>query len=216
MKIRVFVLIVCMLLTLSFFSCKGNEKEFTTDKTASLEETTEKPHPTVSEMSPEECDVALPIKTEKNFNLLNLSEFKEIEAKDGILKGKRASKILKGGNAEYYFMNDNEKIIAVILDDDGTPEYSACYNMGSGILEYIGNDEKSWYFTETGELKYIALTYSPFPGAAGIVTYYTPDGKRDFVVAAGEYYNGNLDLLSDEEAMAFVTKYAGAAEFIKK
>lgn len=210
MKLKIFVLILCALAPLAFLSCSGQSESTTAPETVTLPPQTSRKTPEVTEMSPEKIKTAPGISVPLSFSSVDISAFEEIRPEDSMLKNCRAEKILKNGKTEYYFSEDGQKINFLIAGSSGEPEFSGSYNAVNGALEFTGSSDTSWYYNADGSLRCIAYVYAP----AGVTSFYTPDGSRDFVIAAGGYCNADLDEISDEEAAPFIEKYADTVEFI--
>ncbi|MBO5396711.1 MAG: hypothetical protein J6A97_07495 [Clostridia bacterium] len=191
-----------------------NETESSSEGTTA-EETT-KHIPSVYEMSPEKADTALPVQIEKNSSQLSFSSFEEISAEESYLKVKKSDKILKGESIEYYFLDEENKILALLFDENGQPAYSASYNSENGALEFLGDDIKTWYFNEDGTLNCMVYEYNDDTGYSGVYTFYTPEGERDLVRVGTAFYDGELFDLSEEEQLKYIQKYSHTMEIVSQ
>lgn len=213
MKNKIIILLLVVLASLTFMTCCSDENnnEETTSQAVLSEAETEKEY-SLDEMSPPTFDTEIKTEIKLNLNSYDIGSFDEIKAADSAIKNSEAEKILKKDNTELFFMDEQDKIFIILLDEEGNPEYSGVYKKDSGTLEYFGNKDTSWYFDEKGELYTVVYVFTFEEGYKGIRSYYTPDGTRNFVIASGQYYNGSLDELSDEEAVPYLQKYANTAE----
>lgn len=170
--------------------------------------------PTLDEMSPATADVSLPFEIAHNTSELDFDSFEKIKAKKSQLPKSDCKKILKSENAEYFFMDDDGKILAIFVDESNIPVFSASYDMGTGILQYLGDDTRSWYFNDDNTLNCFVYTYYFGYNNPGIYTFYTPDGTRDFIRTYNGNYSADLFPLTDDESLTYYQKYSRTSEII--
>ena len=222
MKKIIAFLLAASLVALCACSAPSTEETTAEAETASnteavtVEETTRR-IPTVYEMSPENADVSLPLQIEKNTSQLAFSSFTEISLEKSYLnKADKCDKILKSENGEYYFIGEENKILVVLFDENGEPEYSACYNSESGALEFLGDDMKTWYFNEDGSLNCMVYEYNDDSGYSGVYTFYTPDGIRDLVRVGSSYYDAELFEVEEADLIKCMQKYSHTMEIVSQ
>lgn len=212
------IAILLAALVLSLCACNDTQAEETTGtgETVSTAEETTNSSPSVYEMSPENADVSLDAEIARNTSLVDFSSFEEISSENSYLKAKKSDKILKGENTEYYFLGEEDKILAVLFDENGEPAYSAGYNAQSGALQFVGNDIKTWYFDEDGALNCMVYEYNDDTGLSGVYTFYTPEGKRDLVRVGTSLYDGELFELSEDDVLVYAQKYSHTMEIVSQ
>lgn len=209
-------LIIAILLVFPFvFSgCSGGVNEETTEpETHPPMELTTAPVLTIEDMSPSYYDPALSIKVATKISDIDFDSFEEIEAEDSVFPESTHDKILKSENAQYFFVENDIKIHAVFFDENGNVHSSASYNTDTGMIEFFGDSTVTWYFDENGGLKYFVYTYDfGTVSSAPIYTFYNPDGKKEVTRTMDGWYSPSLDMLTNEEIMAYLEKYAGSIE----
>ncbi len=215
--------ITALLLMTAFFmlcSCGASEEETTSEditvstEETSAEETTSTVNYTTEEMSPSEIDISLSIDVETNTADIPFSSYEEIDAKDSELPDSMCQKVLKSENAEYFFMDSENKILVIFFDEKNVPVYSACYDMESGALDFIGNDEKTWYYNADGSLNLVVYTFSFGKNNPPIYTFYDESGKKDVTRTMDGWYSADFTKLTEQEAFEYITKYQKTIEAI--
>lgn len=158
--------------------------------------------PTLEEMCPPTYTKELPVEIETDYNTVDKSGFTEIDGDDAMIEGLATDKIYRDGSGrEYYVITDGT--VAMTFLENGNA-YSAFY-LASGKLKYFGDSETSWYFKEDGTVNMVSYTYVN-PKGSEIISYYEPDGTRIAISAAGTYYDGNFDELSNEQQLEFLSR----------
>lgn len=217
------IAVIASIAVLALCACSADVEESTTliDETEAVSETTAteettRHNPTIHEMSPVSMNTEPSVDVEKNTAKIKFSSFKEISSEDSYLKIKELDKILKGADREYYFLNEENKILMVLFDENGELAYSASYNMETGALEFLGDDAKTWYFNEDGALRCMVYEYNDESGYSGIYTFYTPEGKRDLVRVGTFYYDSELFELSENDTVSYLQKYSYTIEIVSQ
>lgn len=210
MKKFIFLLLAAMMLMLS--SCSDAPEETTVPET-SAEEITTKADPTLEDMSPSFTDVTLPEGFNVSLNDIDFDSMSEIAAEDSVFPETAHDRILQSDNAQYFFLTGDKKVHAVFFDENKNLKFSASYNNDTGFAEFIGDAEKSWYFDETGVLSCVVYSYT-FGGksAAPIYTFYSPEGEKEVTRTMDGWYTPDFDVLSNEEIMTCLKKYAFTIE----
>ncbi len=203
-----------LFLVLISASCNNGENEETTAfETHPPVEITTAPSVSVEEMSPSYRDPALSLDIATKIKDINFDSFEEIEAKDSVFPDSTHDRILKSENAQYFFVEDDIKIHAVFFDENGNVHSSASYNSDTGNIEFFGDATVTWYFDGKGELEYFVYTYDfGSANSAPIYTFYKPDGTKEVTRTKNGWYTPALDLLTEEEVMAYINKYKGSIE----
>lgn len=198
--------------TLILASCSAGGDETTEPETHPLVEETTAASVTLEEMSPSFIEPVISDDIKTRVAEIDFGSMEEIEAKDSLLPEAGHDKILKGENVQYFFVTDDIKIHAVFCDEKGVITASASYNTETGYLEFYGDADFTWYFSD-GELAYFVYTYSfENRNTAPIYTFYNPDGTKDVTRTLQGWYSPTLDLLSEEEIMEYLEKYQGTIE----
>lgn len=210
MKKLLILLIPLVLLILA--SCTDENGETEPETHPPVEITTAAPV-SMEEMSPSEMNVTAPDGIEMRISDIDFDSFREIEAEDSFFPASAHDRILESENAQYFFVADDIKIHAVFFDENKKVTLSASYNTETGFAEFMGDAEKSWYFGKTGELECFVYTYD-FGGQsdAPIYTFYSPDGKKEVTRTINGWYSPELDMLSNDEIMDCLKKYAATIE----
>lgn len=217
------IAVIASLAVLALCACSADVEESTTlideteavSETTATEETTRR-NPTIHEMSPASMNTEPYVDVEKNTAKIKFSSFKEISSEDSYLKIKELDKILKGTDREYYFLNEENKVLMVLFDENGELAYSASYSMETGALEFLGDDAKTWYFNEDGALRCMVYEYNDESGYSGIYTFYTPEGKRDLVRVGTFFYDSELFELSENDTVSYLQKYSYTIEIVSQ
>lgn len=173
---------------------------------------------TMADISPTAYDVSVPENVITNVDDIDFDSFEEIDIEDSIFPEGGHDKVLDSGDAQYFFVDDDIKIHAVFFETltDGKREVfaSASYNTETGVIEFYGEDNKTWYFDESGELWCFVLTYS---GAkhdiVPVYSFYDAEGNRDVVRSVDGWFTSLAeDALSDDDVMAYIEKYQSVSE----
>ena len=217
-------LLLIILSVFALFSC-GNSSdeesssdeasEITTEEDVTAEETTRK-NASAEEMSPSEIDVTIPVDVIINTEDIPFSSYEEIDAKDSELPDSMCEKVLKSSDAEYFFMDSEKKILVIFFDENEVPSYSACYDMESGALEFIGDDVKTWYYNEDGTCKCIVYTFSFGASTPPIYTFYNAEGKKEVTRTMDGWYSPDYEKLTEEQVYECIKKYKGTIEATKE
>lgn len=208
------ILPILLLLVLITSSCNnGAEEETTETETQPLTEATTAPTISMAEMSPSYFDPALSFDIETKIRDIDFDSFDEIDAEDSVFPDSTHDKILKSENAQYFFVENDIKIHAVFFDENGKVHSSASYNTETGYVEFFGDADLTWYFDDEGELEYFVYTYDfDSSNSAPIYTFYNPDGTKEVVRTMNGWYTPLFDLLTNDEIMEYLDKYAGCIE----
>lgn len=210
MKIKISALILALLLLLSFSCCTAEGEQDTTVPSESLEAPTEAAVPSMSEMSPQTVDTALPFEVGRVFSELDLTGIRRIEDDAAVLKTGDTDKICRLNNTEYYYLMDG-KVLVAYLNAEELVEYSAYYDE-NGHLFYFGNNEFSWYFNGDGDIFCVIKTYTIEANGNEVVSFYNEKGERQYIRSGEVYYDNNFDELSDEKTLEVIKYYGSTAE----
>lgn len=209
-KIIVALLLVFPLL---FTACKNDENATTEPETHPPVEITTAPVIPMEEMSPSHYNPELSMDIATKVSQIDFDSFEEIDAKDSVFPDSTHDKILQSDNAQYFFVEDDIKIHAVFFDENKRITASASYNTETGNIEFFGDSSVTWYFGEKGELLYFVYTYDfNSRSSAPIYTFYTPEGNKEVTRTMDGWYTPTLDLLTNEEIMEYLEKYAASIE----
>lgn len=206
-----FYVILLLVLPLVFAACSDENAETEAETHAPTEPTTQE-FISLSEMSPDEIDITLPDYLSMHSWEIDFSSFEEIEAKDSVFPESGHDKILKSENAQYFFVDNDIKVHAVFFDSEERVIASASYNTETGNLEFFGDDTTTWYYNEDGTLRCVVYTYSFDAGTPPIYTFYSPEGKKEVTRTMEGWYNTEFDMLTNDEIMDCLDKYAGTVE----
>lgn len=205
--------VLLMLCVLFLAACTENEEEQTQAEThPQTEITTEKPVP-FEEKTPATCDTTLPEGIAIRLRDIDFDSFTEISAEDSIFPDAGHDKILENANSQFFFVEGDTRVHGVFFDENKNVAYAASYNNGTGYVEFMGNDTKSWYFDEEGGLYCVVFTYYyENKNTAPIYTFYNAQGEKEAIRTMGGWYTPELDLLDDERAFEFINRYSGTIE----
>jgi hypothetical protein len=196
------IILLSLVFCLIFCSCGKADKEDETTEAAVPEETTYETPP-METISPATYTKEIPFDIEMNYyDDVDKSSFKEVDEDDAVISGMEADNIYQDERGyEYYILSTGAVAVTFIEGDEA---YSGYYRT-DGSLQYLGSSETGWYFTEDGTLDLVSYTYVN-PYNSEVVSYYTPDGTRTVISAAGTYYNDDYSELTLEEQIAFLKR----------
>ncbi len=208
-----FILALLLIFPLIFTACSDdNEEQTTVEESTTVEETTKRSY-SIAEMSPDTVDVTLPENISIRISDIDFESFTEIDAEDSVLQNAGHDKILESENAQYFFVDDDIKIHAIFFDENKRITCSASYNKDTGYCEFIGDNEKSWYFDENGKLRSVVYTFTGEKGdVVPVYTFCTAEGEKVVTRTMNGWYNKALDMLSEEEVLNMISSYSYTIE----
>ena len=197
---KTIALILLLALSLSFFACKKETEETTAPSEPDTPAVTEDAGPTVDEMSPQRMDAVQPRSFPATYGEIDRGGFTEISAADALTDKFETSHIFRDGDTEYYELKDGKAFGIFPVGED----YGSVYYDADGKIVYFGVEPYGWFYAD-GKEDYRTFSY-PLPNGNTILTFYEPDGRRFAIYANNEYFDNNLDLLTDEEQVALVKR----------
>ena len=196
--------LLCIVLVLSLALLLPACKKTPAEVTDPAESTTGAPAVdeglSVDEMSPPRNDAQPQRVFPMTYAGIDRSGFEEIKKEDALTDKFDAAHIYRDGDTEYYELSDGKVFGIFTLGDD----YGSVYYDENGALVYYGADPYGWFYKD-GAADYLTYVCTLANGNT-ILTFYEPDGSRFAVFANNEYYNANLDLLTEEEQVALVKR----------
>ena len=197
---RFLALVLAAALTLALAACHKTQEEPDDPTVQTTEAATEYEGPSVDEMSPPRIAPAQPRALPAAYGETDRSGFVEIDAADAMTDNFDTAHIYRDGDAEYYELKDGKVFVIFPLEDG----YASVYYDETGKMIYYGLDPYGWFYAD-GETDYLTYAFTLSNGNV-ILSFYEPDGSRFAVFANNEYYDGSLDLLSEEDQVELVRR----------
>lgn len=172
---------------------------------------------TMTDIFPLVIDVTAPEELIIRVADIDFDSFTEIDIEDSFVPEGGHDKVLESENAQYFFVDDDIKIHAVFFVADGENRReitaSASYNTETGVLEFYGDESRTWYFDENGELKCLVLTYDGKKhDLVPVYGFYDNNGELDVLRSSDGWFENYIYEVTEEETLLYIEKYTGTIE----